>query len=129
MKLFAIAAALLVAPFALPNALAADTMTVTLEVDVVGADYRTCEVTVPAGSNGGDVLDQAAEDGCILRWTSQEFPGFGRYVDCIDVLCGAVLTYWAYYYNGGYSDVGIDHTSVQDGDVLRFNYEQWVFVL
>lgn len=126
MKLFALVAALLVAPLALPNAAAADLVNVTLEVDAFGAEQKTCDVVVPAGSNGGDVLDQAVEDGCILRWTSQEYPGFGRYVDCIDLLCGAVVTYWAYYYNGAYSRVGIDSTSVQDGDVLRFNYEQWV---
>lgn len=128
MKLFALLAALVVAPLALPNA-AAESVTVTLEVDLFGADYKTCDVVVPAGANGGDVLDAAVEQGCILRWTSQEFSGFGRYVDCIDVFCGAVATYWAFYYNGGYSDVGIDAIGVSGGEVLRFNYEQWVVVL
>jgi hypothetical protein len=114
---------------ALPFALAAETVTVTLEVDVLGNDHKSCEVAVPAGSNAGAVLDAAVDQGCLLRWTSQEYPGFGRYVDCIDLLCGAVATYWAFYANGGYSDVGIDAYPVAEADVLRFNYEQWVVIL
>lgn len=107
----------------------ASTVTVTLDLDVSGADYKTCDVRVPAGANGGEVLDAAVEQGCILLWTADEFPGYGRYVVCIDALCGAVATYWAFYLDGAYSDVGIDAYAAVEGDVLGFDYQQWVLVL
>lgn len=126
MKLvLAILAALLVLP-AVP---AAGTVTVTLDVDLNGTDYKSCDVTVPEGANAHAVLDQAAADGCLLRWTSQEYPGYGAYVDCIDAVCGAVATFWAFYTNGAFSGVGIDSYVVSNGDVLGFDYEQWVLPL
>ena len=119
-------AALLLLPHA--NAAVA-TVTVTLDVDAFGFDYKSCDVVVPEGSTAHAVLDAAVEQGCLLRWTSQSYPGYGAYVDCIDVICGTPATYWAFYANGEYASVGIDAFVVQDGDALRFNHEQWVVPL
>lgn len=116
----------LLAPLALVPHASASSITVTLDVDVFDSQYKECQVSVPAGSDAGDVLDAAVAQGCILLWTYDTYPGFGRYVTCIDAICGAVATFWAFYTNGGFSDLGIDAYPVQHGDVLRFNYEQWV---
>lgn len=88
--------------------------------------WRDCDVSVPAGSNVGRVLDQAVADGCILMWDHATFAGFGRYVTCIDHVCEAVATYWAFRVNGAYSNTGIDDTIVEGGSTYKFTYEQWV---
>lgn len=110
----------------LPNAQAATDVTVTLEVDLLGAGYKTCEILVPQGADGGDVLDAGVAQGCLLAWGYAPSAGYGRYVTQIDHVPGLVATYWAFYLNGAYSDVGIDAYEAAQGDVVRFNYEQWV---
>jgi hypothetical protein len=131
MKTFALAFALLpLTVLAMPTQAAIE-ITVHLDVTMLGAaPLHSCDVVVPAGSNGGALLDAAVAQGCILSWTADSFPGFGRYVTCMDhVVCGQVATYWALYYNGGYSDVGIDALALQQGDTLGLDYTQWVVVL
>jgi hypothetical protein len=116
----------LAATLAAPPAQATD-VTVHLDVTVLNAaPLADCDVTVPAGSNVGVVLDQAVEDGCILEWSNASFPGFGRYVTSIDHVHEAVATYWAFYVDGEYSDFGIDSTFVEEGASYRFDYTQWV---
>lgn len=115
----------------MPFAAAAD-VTVTLQIDLghpALPSYKECDVTVPAGSNVGAVLDQAEEDGCISGWESASFPGFGRYVTCVDGLCEEVVTYWAFYVNGAYASAGIDDTPVAAGSTYTFAYEQWAVQL
>lgn len=101
-------------------------VTAILDVDLVGAQYKECAVTVPGGSNVGDLLDAAVAQGCIDSWTYDEFPGFGRFVTSIDGIPAAVVTYWAFYVDGAYAQNGIDTTTVEDGHTYTFNYEQWV---
>lgn len=113
----------------LPHANAAATVTVTLDVEVLGHDYKSCDVAVPEGATAHAVLDAAVAQGCLLRWTSQEYPGYGAYVDCIDLVCGTPATYWAFFTNGEYAALGIDAYVVQDGDVLGFDHQQWAVPL
>lgn len=91
--------------------------------------WRDCDVTVPEGANVGDLLDQAVEDGCILEWSHETYPGYGRYVASIDHVAGAVATYWAFRVDGAYSELGIDSTPVREGATYAFTYEQWAFPL
>ena len=105
------------------------TTNVTVHLDVTILDTATladCDVTVPSGSNVGDVLDQAVDDGCILEWSNATFPDYGRYVTSIDYVHEAVATYWAFYVNGTYSDFGIDSTIVAENATYGFDYTQWV---
>lgn len=121
--------ALLLLPACIPFAAGSDAVTVTLQVNAgisSAPAWRDCGVTVPAGSNVGDVLDQAVADGCILAWSAAEFPGFGRYVTSIDHVTEAVATYWAFRFNGEYSQTGIDATFVFGGETILFTYEQWI---
>lgn len=111
---------------------ATDDVTVRLQVNAghpALPGWRDCMVTVPAGSNVGDVLDQAEEDGCITQWSYDTFPGFGRYVTSIDHVPGAIATYWAFYVGGFYANEGIDDTIVAEGSTYKFTYEQWVVPL
>jgi len=113
------------AAFANPSA--ADALvTVTVDINVFGVDATDCTVSVPASANGGDVLDAAVADGCLLEWSAGEFEGYGRYVTSVDYITETVPTYWALYDNGAYSDVGIDFMTFDNGDVLGLDYTQWV---
>ena len=133
MKLLATILCALVLLPAVPAAAGADsTVTVTLQVNAghaLAPAWRDCDVTVPAGSNVGDVLDQAEADGCILEWSHSTFPGFGRYVTSIDHVTEAVATYWAFRVDGVYSSTGIDDTIPVGGETLLFTYEQWAVQL
>lgn len=130
MKLFALLAILAVAPLALaaPANAAEETVVATLVVDLVHPtlpDQRSCDVVVPAGSNVGDLLDAAVDQGCLSSWESSSFPGFGRYVTCIDGICEQVVTFWAFRVDGAFSNSGIDATPVLAGSSYQFTYEQW----
>lgn len=110
---------------AAPASSAAGLVTATLEVDLVGVDYKECIETVPVGSTVADLLDAATESGCIDGWEHAEFTGFGRYVTSIDGIPETPVTYWALYVDGAYAETGIDATFVENGHTYRFNYEQW----
>ena len=89
--------------------------------------YKSCTVDVPAGADGGDVLDAARESGCISGWQHDSF-GASRYVTCIDGLCQQTGTFWALYVDealpcGG--SCGIDNVRMQGGEVVEFAYVDW----
>lgn len=88
---------------------------------------KTCEVTVPSGGDGGDVLDAAAASGCISGWSYDRY-GTARFVTCIDGLCAQPGTFWAFYVNEAMPDggsSGIDDVHPVDGDVVEFAYVDW----
>jgi hypothetical protein len=129
MKTLALAALLLLVP---ASAATDGYVTVTLHVGLLSplVPGKDCQVTVPAGSNGGAVLDQAQDDGCISSWSATTYP-FGRFVDCIDDLCGhseAIFegTFWAMALNGPCTPYGIDgYSAIADGDTLAFDYSEY----
>ncbi len=119
-----------VAPLAASNA----TTTVTLDLNLgdAMADYKNCEVTFAAGGNVGDVLDAAVASGCLDSWTAVDYGAFGRFVDCIDNICGQgaaifVGTFWEINTNGVPAAVGIDQILPANGDVVTFDYEAYAF--
>lgn len=128
MKTFATVAFLLIVPLTAPHVAAAD-VTATLFVNAghpAAPGWRDCAVSVPAGANVGALLDAAVAQGCLLSWGADSYPGYGRYVTCIDEVCGQLPTYWAFYVDGAYSGTGIDDTAVSPGSTYEFTYEQWV---
>lgn len=125
-------AALLAGAFVPLMAAEADAVTVQLSVNAGTSAlpaWRACDVVVPARADAGDVLDQAVLDGCILEWTSAEFPQFGRYVVSIDHVTEAVATFWAFSVNGAMTDYGIDSYVAAEGDSVAFTYTEWVVPL
>lgn len=103
-------------------------VTVTLQVNAGVPDapaWRDCAVTIAEGGNVGDVLDQAVAQGCILEWSANEFPGFGRYVTSIDYVSEAVVTFWAFRVDGAFATLGIDQHFPSEGETILFTYEEW----
>lgn len=88
-------------------------------------DVKTCEVLVPAGADGADVLDAAAAQGCISGWVA----GFGgAYASCIDGVCEQTGTFWAFYVDealpcGG--SCGILDVAFVGGENAEFSYVDW----
>lgn len=90
-----------------------------------------CDVTVPAGADGGAVLDRAVETGCIASWDFTTFSG-QRFVTSIDrwrapgLTCLAfevgVCDWWQYHVNGETAGFGVDGYSAEDGDTNRWVY-------
>lgn len=85
---------------------------------------RGCEMTVPEGTSGLDVMDAAVDQGCIRSYatvpTSQ-----GNYVTCINRFCERYpALFWLMYENGELADHGVDDfVADDDGDELA-----WVYV-
>jgi hypothetical protein len=88
-----------------------------------------CGVTVLAGANGGDVLESALENGCILEWDFDEFDG-DRFVSSIDGLRGLcplwpdVCFFWLFSINDTPASHGIDGYAAADGDTVTFTLIQ-----
>ncbi|HEX2066964.1 MAG TPA: hypothetical protein VHI93_09150 [Candidatus Thermoplasmatota archaeon] len=146
---------LLLAAAPAPSAATTD-VTVTLAVnasltfpyDEPAFTLAPCSVTVPAGSDGGVVLDAAAASGCVGGWEAIDDPAFGRFVhgitqagsaDSTDgrneytarFLCGAaaanpggslLFAAWGFGLNGAASSTGIDDYAAAAGDALVFHY-------
>lgn len=98
-----------------------------------------CPVTVAPGANGLAVLDAAVASGCptVLSYEASSSP-YGAFINCIDGLCGQTVlsaptypvnvgTYWGFYVNGSYSQVGVEGYSAHDLDVLLFDYEAYAY--
>ncbi len=88
----------------------------------------SCSVTIESGSDAGDVLDQAVEDGCILEWDSDDFDG-ARFVVSVDGLraegtvCIAwpiACQFWEIRINDQEVSFGIDDYNAADGDQVEF---------
>lgn len=127
--------ALVLAALLAPASLAADG-DVEVRLDLTLAhhglpSYRSCTVSVPAGSGAGDVLDAATAAGCIGGWTFDRF-GSERFVTCIDGLCQQLGTFWAFYVDEALpcdGSCGIDADSPEvrfdGGEVVEFAYVDW----
>lgn len=50
---------------------------------------------------------------------------FGDFVECLGDLCGDNHHYWAFYYNGQYSNVGASDQPVKVGDVTEWKWESF----
>lgn len=97
------------------------------------AFVATCDVAIPAASNGSVVLDAAA---CVDAWTFVEFPCCGRFVTSItgpgetdptdqrnmDSPCPGAVGYWSLFLGGASATVGIDGYAAADGDAFEFDY-------
>lgn len=111
------------------TATTSSTVNVTLRLSVgepaVSPQYKACGVTVSAGADGSAVLQAAKNSGCISSYQTTTYPGNGTFVDCLDGICGAVVTYWRMTENGALTTFGVDGFQANAGDVLGFSYTQW----
>lgn len=149
MRAVASAALLLLALAAPTDATGTATLTVGFDASLTfpfdePAFTSDCTVTVPAGSDGRDVLDAAVTAGCIDAWDFDTHPLFGAFLtgitgpgnaDSTDArgdagfVCNApavggdlFYSFWGIEQDGGAAPTGIDGYSANDGDSLRFEY-------
>lgn len=125
---FALSTLLLLVAAPLTTAAEGDTVNVTLQVTLGNhllPAYAECGVGVAVGSNAGDVLDAAVDEGCIDSWEYEEFGGFGRYVTCIDGICAPFGTFWALFVDETVAASGIDSTIVEEGQTIEFVLSDW----
>lgn len=119
-------------------AAAIDDVTVTLEVAVLETVPFTvptrCDLEVPSGSDGIDVLEEALDEYCIVSYDTVDFGGeLGEFVTCINELCGQSIcvdgctagSFWALLVDGMAAEVGVSNMSFTDGAVLGFDYDTW----
>lgn len=138
MKSIALITTLLLALAASPTIAGSASTTVTLEIslaDPSAPSVKTCDVAIATPTTGAAVLDAAVAQGCISSWEAQEYPGYGRYVTCIDGVCAVLGTYWGYLINDETACGGVDNTpyqacaELQNGDRIEFSYQQWLTFL
>jgi hypothetical protein len=122
------AAAITVALVTGPASAAQVTVRFGLSVGTYAPTGAVCPVKVPAGANGVVVLKAAKAKHCIVSYKLESYSGLGRFVRCINGLCGidrpVFLTYWAMYENGGYTPYGVDGFRANSGDELSFVYRR-----
>lgn len=92
----------------------------------------TCTLTILEDDDGGDLLNEAEAVGCIEGWDHTSFEG-ERFVTAIDdwsadgYTCLAfmvgVCDWWEHNVNGDLAGFGIDGYSAEDGDQVRWVYQ------
>ena len=128
---------LLMTTLPLASALPCPWVHVTVEIDASAypllPETKTCEVDVPAGSDGKVVLTAATASGCIAGWTATYSPTVGAFfVDGVDgrrAVCDTPVwlvhcTYWFLSVNGEASLSGVDGWSAAEGDAYGFTYDR-----
>lgn len=91
----------------------------------------SCQVIVPAGSDGTEVLDAATTSGCITGWEGQQ-TSFGTYIVAIDdmradgftclLFAAGVCDWWEHSVNGQTVGYGAGDYTAEDGDTVRWQY-------
>ncbi|GEM_PF-1543952 len=91
--------------------------TVTIKIKHLG----TFTPEVQAGDTALSVLKRAGNQKGFQVRTTQYW--FGEFVDCIGDLCFDDHHYWAFYFNGQYSNVGASAQSIVAGDTSEWRWE------
>jgi len=55
----------------------------------------------------------------------QNYEGLGAFITCLAKICSHDNYYWAFYYNGKYSQLGVSSQSIKNGDTITFKLESW----
>lgn len=134
-----------ISAFCIPLILTIAPVSATSSVDVVlkvGAGTYlgpglVCLVSVPEGSDAGEVLDAAVGSGCIESWDYETFPDYGRFVTCINEICGQNAgemheavedvdgTYWEFSVGLHTASHGIDGYEASPNEVVGFTFQDW----
>jgi hypothetical protein len=93
--------------------------TVTIKIQHLG----TFTPEVRAGDTALSVLHRVGEQNGFQVRTTQYW--FGEFVDCIGDLCFDDHHYWAFYFNGQYSNIGASAQSIVAGDTSEWKWEEF----
>lgn len=85
---------------------------------------KTYTVSLPKGSSAYDVMAKVQETS-DFRFRGKEFPGLGFFIQEINGLeqSPRLAKYWIYYINGKKAEVGISAYTVNEHDIISWNYE------
>ena len=85
---------------------------------------KTYALSLPEGSSVYDLMVKARTTS-DLTFRGQEFPGLGFFIQAIDGLeqSPRLGKYWIYYINGKKAEVGISAYTVNNHDIILWNYE------
>lgn len=96
----------------------------------------SCNLTVADDADGGDVLDEAVDTGCLSSWDYRLYDG-SRFLTGINDTHGhcstdasppglwpVVCSYWEFQVNGNHAGYGIDGYLADDGDQITFRYNR-----
>ena len=53
------------------------------------------------------------------------YEGLGAFVKCITGICSDSSHFWAFYYNGQFSQVGASAQPVKNNDIVTWRFETW----
>ncbi len=103
---------------ATPSPIPALIPTVAIKIQHLG----TFTPALQAGDTALSALKRAGQqNGFRVRTT--EFPPYGEFVDCLGDLCFDDHHYWAFYFNGQYSNVGAGSQPVIASDTTEWKWE------
>ena len=107
----------------------AATVSMTLDVTALqpfaAVPLASCDVVVASGSDAVVVLDAGVQTGCIDSYEVTSDPQFGRFLSCINDICGTDATYWRMGLDGAVTPYGLDGYEASGGDALEFSYTVW----
>ena len=85
---------------------------------------KTYVLSLPEGSSVYDLMVQAHTTS-DFQFRGQEFPGLGFFIQEINGLeqSPRLGKYWIYYINGKKAEVGISAYTVNNHDIILWNYE------
>lgn len=91
---------------------------------VAGCDLTVQDANDDGAIDGGEVLDAADQDGCIVGWDYTVFDCCGRFVTSVDGLDEVQwpVGWWTIQIDGVWADDGIDTMDLSDGQSLEFVY-------
>ncbi len=91
-------------------------------VQLIGFGEYSIEIN--EGDNAFDITKKAASQNG-LAFGYKNYPKWGRFVETIGNKTSDNTNFWALYYNGQSSAVGADAVKVKDGDVIKWQYEEF----
>lgn len=103
------------------------------EDGVAGCQLTATDTDDDGAIDGGEVLDQATDAGCITGWDYITFSCCGRFITMVDDLWKSNATafetgyptgWWQIQIDGHVSDVGIDDMNLTGEQDLSFVYRQ-----
>lgn len=107
------------------NTAVVEPQTVNVSVTVNdGTTTKTYTVKAPVDSTVDAVMEQANTENA-LQYVTKESAGLGKFVESIGGVASDANAskYWSYSVNGTPATTGISDTTVQEGDVISWEYK------
>lgn len=90
-------------------------ISVDLTIDYGNGDIQSFpREKLPAGSTVLDLLRGLQEKGILVE--TRNFPGLGVFIEAIHGVSNTNSSYWQFWVNGEYSQVGAEQYVLKDGD-------------